>query len=99
MVGAFLQRNGVLDQPPPPPRTIGGRLIETYQDFGLFLKDFSVRDEASRVRARDIASMTYLLIHSMAHHVMHGRWHSPGGSFVVTLEAIEIILLASHLLR
>jgi hypothetical protein len=38
----------------------------------LFLKDFSVRDEASQVRARDIASMTYLLIHSMAHHVMHG---------------------------
>ena len=72
MVGAFLQTNRVLDQPPPPPRTIGGRLIETYQDFGLFLKDFSVRDEVSRVRARDIASMTYLLIHSMAHHVMHG---------------------------
>jgi hypothetical protein len=72
MVAAFLQRNGVLDQPPPPPRTIGGRLIETYQDFGLFLKDFSVRDEASRVRAHDVASMTYLLIHSMAHHLMHG---------------------------
>jgi hypothetical protein len=72
MVAEFLRRNGVLDQPPQPPRTIGGRLIETYQDFGLFLKDFSVRDEASRVRARDIASMTYLLIHSMAHHVMHG---------------------------
>ena len=72
MVIAFLQRNGVLDQPPAPPRTIGSRLIETYQDFGPFLKDFSVRDETSRVRPRDIASMTYLLIHSMAHHVMHG---------------------------
>jgi hypothetical protein len=72
MVAAFLQRNGVLAQPPTLPRTIGGSLIESYQDFGLFLKDFSVRDEASRVRARDIASMTYLLVHSMAHHVMHG---------------------------
>jgi hypothetical protein len=72
MVAAFLQRNGVLPQPPTPPRTIGGALIESYQDFGLFLKDFSVRDEVSRVRARDIASMTYLLVHSMAHHVMHG---------------------------
>jgi hypothetical protein len=72
MVAAFLQRNGVLPQPPTPPRTIGGSLIEPYQDFGLFLKDFSVRDEVSRVRPRDIASMTYLLIHSMAHHVMHG---------------------------
>jgi hypothetical protein len=72
MVGAFLQRNGVLAEPPPAPRTIGSLLIETYQDFGLFLKEFSVRDEASRVRTRDIASMTYLLVHSMAHHVMHG---------------------------
>jgi hypothetical protein len=72
MVAVFLQRNGVLEEPPTPPRTIGSRLIETYQDFGVFLKDFSVRDEASKVRARDIASMTYLLMHSMAHHVMHG---------------------------
>jgi hypothetical protein len=31
-----------------------------------------VRDPASRARSRDIASMTYLLLHSMAHHVMHG---------------------------
>lgn len=72
MVGTFLQRNGALDQLPPAPRTIGSRLIESYADFGLFLKDFSVRDEASRTRARDVASMTYLLVHSMAHHVMHG---------------------------
>ena len=57
MVAAFLQRNGVLAQPPTPPRTIGGSLIESYQDFGLFLKDFSVRDEASQVRARDIADL------------------------------------------
>ena len=72
MVGVFLQANGVLPQPPVAPRTIGGSLIESYQDFGVFLREFSVRDEASRVRARDIASMTYLLLHSMSHHVMHG---------------------------
>ena len=71
-VSAFLQRNNVLDQPPPAPRTIGSRLIESYIDFGPFLKDFSVRDDASQTRTRDIASMTYLLVHSMAHHVMHG---------------------------
>ncbi|MBV9693533.1 MAG: hypothetical protein JO261_07530, partial [Alphaproteobacteria bacterium] len=71
-VAAFLERNGVLDQRPVPPRTIGSRLIETYQDFKVFLKDFSVRDEASRLRSRDVASLTYLLVHSMAHHVMHG---------------------------
>ena len=50
-----------------------GRLIETYQDFGLFLKDFSVRDEVSRVRARDIASMTYLAdpFHGPSRHAWH----------------------------
>ena len=72
VVAAFLQRNGVSGRLPPPPRTIGGALIESYQDFGLFLRDFSVRDPTSRVRSRDIASMTYLLLHSMAHQVMHG---------------------------
>jgi hypothetical protein len=71
-VGEFLERNGVLAQVPPAPRTIGGRLIETYSDFGLFLREFSVRDVVSQTRSRDIASMTYLLLHSMAHHVMHG---------------------------
>jgi hypothetical protein len=72
MVAAFLQRNGVLNEPPPAPKTIGGALIESYRDFGLFLKEFSVRDTAARVRARDIGSMVYLLLHSMAHHVIHG---------------------------
>lgn len=71
-VVAFLQQNGVLDTPPTEPKTLGGVLIEGYKDFGIFLKEFSVRDEASRVRSRDVASMTYLLLHTMAHHVMHG---------------------------
>ena len=71
-VAQFLQSNGVLPALPREPKTLGGALIETYQDFGVFLKDFSVRDEASRVRQRSIASMTYLLLHTFAHHVMHG---------------------------
>ena len=68
----FLRQNGVIDGAPPAPKALGGALIEGYQDFGVFLKDFSVRDEASRLRGRDIASMTYLLLHTMAHHVIHG---------------------------
>jgi hypothetical protein len=72
LVGRFLQRNGVLPVLPTPPRTIGGRLIETYKDFGTFLKEFSARDAASRARSRDIASTSYLLLHSLAHHIMHG---------------------------
>ena len=71
-VSAFLRRNGVLAQMPPSPKTIGGELIESYDDFGLFLRDFAVRDEASRVRRRDIASSVSLLLHSLSHHVMHG---------------------------
>jgi len=71
-VAEFLRRNGVLPVAPTAPRTLGSVLIEGYRDFGLFLREFGVRDEASRVRGRDTASMTYLLLHTMAHHVMHG---------------------------
>jgi hypothetical protein len=70
-VAQFLAANGVMPSPPLAPRTLGSAMIETYQDFGVFLKDFSVRDEASRIRQRDIGSMTYLLLHTFAHHVMH----------------------------
>jgi len=68
----FLRRNGVLPTAPPASRTLGSVLLEEYQDFGLFLRDFGVRDEASRARRRDVASLIYLLLHTMAHHVMHG---------------------------
>jgi hypothetical protein len=71
-VAEFLRCNGVLPTPPASPRTLGSVLIEGYHDFGTFLRDFGVRDEASRVRGRDVASMVYLLLHTVAHHVMHG---------------------------
>ncbi len=71
-VAEFLIRNGGLSAPPPGPKTLGGLLIEGYSDFGPFLQDFGVRDLASRVRRRDVASLMYLLLHTMAHHVMHG---------------------------
>ncbi len=71
-VAEFLRRNGVMAMLPPAPRTIGGELIENYRDFGPFLRDFGVRDDASQVRGRDIASTVYLLLHTLSHHVMHG---------------------------
>lgn len=71
-VAEFLRRNGVISTLPPAPRTLGSALIEEYEDFGLFLQPFSIRDPASRERARSISSLVYLLLHSMAHHVMHG---------------------------
>lgn len=72
LVAEFLRENGVLAAPPPPPKTIGAALIESYTDFGLFLRDFGVRDDNSQARGRDVASLTYLLLHTMAHHTMHG---------------------------
>ena len=72
IVAEFLRRNGVIDGPPPEPRTLGSALIEEYQDFGPFLQPFTVRDQASRERSRSISSFIYLLLHTMAHHVMHG---------------------------
>ena len=71
-VAEWLRRTGVMPAAPQAPRTIGSELIETYNDFGLFLRDFGIRDEASRVRSRDIASSVFLLLHSLSHHVMHG---------------------------
>jgi hypothetical protein len=71
-VARFLIANGLLTQLPAVPKTIGGVLIETYQDFERFLQDFSVRDAEARVRTRDVASMMFLLLHTMSHQVMHG---------------------------
>lgn len=71
-VAEFLRRNGVLSAAPAAPRTLGSVLLEEYRDFGVFLREFGVRDEAARMRRRDVASLTYLLLHTMAHHVMHG---------------------------
>jgi hypothetical protein len=71
-VAVWLAANGVLPAPPAAPRTLGSVLIEEYADFGPFLQGFTVRDPASRVRTRDVPSLVYLLLHTMAHHVMHG---------------------------
>ena len=71
-VGAFLQANGVLQELPVPPKTVGGILMEHYIDFRRFLQEFSARDAEARVRGRDVASIMYLLLHTMAHQVMHG---------------------------
>jgi hypothetical protein len=71
-VTEFLMRNRVLGAPPPAPKTLGAVLIEAYPDFGPFLQDFRVRDPTSRARGRDVPSLIYLLLHTMAHHVMHG---------------------------
>ncbi len=71
-VVAFLRENGALAAPPPAPRTLGSLVIEQYADFGPFLQQFGVRDPASRERTRDVPSLVYLLLHTMAHHVMHG---------------------------
>ena len=72
MVAEFLRRNGVLSAPPSAPRTLGSILIEEYEDFGPFLQGFTVRDPASREQTRSVSSLVYLLLHTMAHHVMHG---------------------------
>ena len=71
-VAEYLRLNDVMAAAPPAPGTIGGALIETYEDFGMFLRDFGVRDQASQVRSRDIASTVFLLLHSLSHHVIHG---------------------------
>jgi hypothetical protein len=72
VVAEFLIANGAITAPPPVPRTLGSVIIETYQDFDRFLRDYSVRDAEARVRQRDPTSMVYLLLHTLSHHMMHG---------------------------
>lgn len=72
LVAEFLLRNGAITARPPAPRTLGSALIEEYEDFGQFLQSFSIRDTTARERTRGVSSFVYLLLHSMAHHVMQG---------------------------
>jgi hypothetical protein len=49
---------------------LSGTYLEQYDDFGQFLEPFK-KKVAQRSYPRNVVSMTYLLLHSMAHHFIH----------------------------
>jgi hypothetical protein len=67
-VRRWLELNQVPDTPPEGVH-IGQRLIETYQDFGPFLEEFKDRERGGTPRS--LGSYVYLLLHSLAHQLMH----------------------------
>ena len=67
-VRRWLELNQVPDTPAEDGH-IGQRLIETYQDFGPFLEDYKDRERGGTLRS--LGSYVYLLLHSLAHQLMH----------------------------
>jgi hypothetical protein len=66
----WLRQNGMGSQlPPRDGMKIGGLLIEQYEDFGRFLKDY--RERATPPTPRAISNYIYLLLHTIAHHFGH----------------------------
>ena len=68
-VRRWLSANGVIDLP-GKDISLGRTYLETYTDFGPFLDDYKDR-ERSGVFPRNLAPFVYLLLHSLAHQMVH----------------------------
>ena len=68
-VRRWLERNGVSDLP-PPEISLGRAYLERYLDFGPFLDDYKDRERAGAF-PRTLPPYVYLLLHSLAHQLMH----------------------------
>jgi hypothetical protein len=53
----------------PKASALGAAFLEQYQDFGPYLERFRTREEGSQIR--DLCSYIYMLLHSMAHQMVH----------------------------
>ena len=68
-VRRWLEVNGIPDLP-PPDRSLGQAFIESYEDFGPFLDAFKDRERVGST-PRALPAYIYLLLHSLAHQLMH----------------------------
>lgn len=68
-VRRWLEANGVANLP-AQGTSLGAGFIETYADFGRYLDEFKGR-EGRGSGQRSLASFVYLLLHTLAHQVMH----------------------------
>ncbi|MGB4108039.1 MAG: hypothetical protein WBK55_09650 [Alphaproteobacteria bacterium] len=70
-VVSWLAQNGLgASLPPREGMSLGGLIIEEYDDFGRFLEDYRERTTEDRT-PRSISNYTYMLLHTMAHHFAH----------------------------
>lgn len=68
-VRRWLDLNGI-DDLPDLTRSLGAAYVEQYTDFGPFLEAFKER-EGRGTAQRSLTAYTYMLLHSLAHQVMH----------------------------
>lgn len=66
----WLQANNVPGVPLAEGQSFGAAYLEAYQDFGPFLDEFKDHVGPGGVQ-RSLCSYTYMLLHSLAHQVMH----------------------------
>lgn len=76
-VRRWLEANGMTDIPPEAERQLGAAFLERHADFGPFLDQFKGREGRGSAQ-RDMAAYAYLLLHSMAHQVMHALADTSG---------------------
>jgi len=67
-VAAWLSANGVADV--PAPEDLGAAYLERYADFGPFLEAFRTR-EGGVAADRELPPLVYLLLHTLAHQMVH----------------------------
>lgn len=68
-VGRWLEANGIPTDSAQTGRTLGAAYIEEYEDFGEFMDAYKVRTDGTTPRG--IANYVYMLLHSLAHVVIH----------------------------
>jgi hypothetical protein len=69
-VRRWLAANNIEDVPQPDEQSVGAAYLERYEDFTAYLDDYKER-EGRGARQRHLCPYTYLLLHSLAHQVMH----------------------------
>ncbi|HVB78826.1 MAG TPA: hypothetical protein VNE82_02620 [Candidatus Binataceae bacterium] len=70
LIRRWLLANHVDNVPQQGEDSIGAAYLESYQDFGPFLDEFKER-EGRGGTSRSLCAYVYLLLHSLAHQVMH----------------------------
>jgi hypothetical protein len=69
-VRRWLAANGMQEADVEPDKTLGAIYLEHYSDFGPFLDEFKEREGRGQA-PRSLTAFVYLLLHSLAHQVMH----------------------------
>ncbi|AFE05822.1 hypothetical protein COCOR_04421 [Corallococcus coralloides DSM 2259] len=76
-VRAWLAANAVAGTSIDASETLGAAYLEQYRDFGTFLDDYRKRD-GSQGAARNLPAYVYMLLHTLAHQMIHALAETSG---------------------